>query len=52
MQDLGENVTIESVADYFRHIGIIKTNKKMGQTLINLHTDGNREAKGRGTGII
>lgn len=28
IQSLGENVTIESVADYFKQIGIIKTNNK------------------------
>lgn len=39
MQGLGENVTIESVADYFKQIGIIKTNKKTGQPMINLYTD-------------
>ncbi|ELV13264.1 Pericentrin [Tupaia chinensis] len=37
VQDLGENVTIESVADYFNQIGI-KTNKT-GQPMINLYTD-------------
>lgn len=39
VQGLGENVTIESVADYFKQIGIIKTNKKTGQPMINLYTD-------------
>ncbi|XP_041273878.1 uncharacterized protein LOC121343092, partial [Onychostruthus taczanowskii] len=34
VQGLGENVTIESVADYFKQIGIIKTNKKTGQPMI------------------
>ena len=38
MQGLGENVTVESVADYFKQIGIIKTNKKTGQPMINLYT--------------
>lgn len=37
-QGLGENVTIESVADYFKQIRI-KTNRKMGQSMINLYTD-------------
>ncbi|MCV4819745.1 collagen-like protein, partial [Escherichia coli] len=32
---VGKNVTIESVADYFKQIGIIKTNKKTGQPMIN-----------------
>uniref|UniRef100_M3XY50 FUS RNA binding protein n=1 Tax=Mustela putorius furo TaxID=9669 RepID=M3XY50_MUSPF len=36
---LGENVTTESVADYFKQIGIIKTNRKTGQPMINLYTD-------------
>lgn len=39
MQGLGENVTIESVADYFKQIGIIKPNKKTRQPMINLYTD-------------
>ncbi|KAG5206813.1 hypothetical protein JEQ12_018386 [Ovis aries] len=39
VQGLGKNVTIESVADYFKQIGIIKTNKKTGQPMINLYTD-------------
>lgn len=39
VQGLGENVTVESVADYFKQIGIIKTNKKTGQPMINLYTD-------------
>lgn len=38
MQGLGKNVTIESVADYFRQIGIIKTNKRTGQPMINMYT--------------
>jgi RNA-binding protein FUS len=36
LQGLGENVTIESVADYFKQIGVIKTNKKIEQPMINL----------------
>ncbi|XP_006005918.1 RNA-binding protein FUS isoform X2 [Latimeria chalumnae] len=39
VQGLGENVTIDSVADYFKQIGIIKTNKKTGLPMINLYTD-------------
>ncbi|OCT56692.1 hypothetical protein XELAEV_18004559mg [Xenopus laevis] len=39
VQGLGENVTVESVADYFKQIGIIKINKKTGQPMINLYTD-------------
>lgn len=39
VQGLGENVTVESVAEYFKQIGIIKTNKKTGQPMINLYTD-------------
>ena len=30
MQGLGENVTIESVADYFKQIGIIKVSRAAG----------------------
>ncbi|XP_069100331.1 RNA-binding protein FUS isoform X8 [Pleurodeles waltl] len=39
VQGLGENVTIESVADYFKQIGIIKINKKTGLPMINLYAD-------------
>ncbi|KAG5197957.1 hypothetical protein JEQ12_007647 [Ovis aries] len=39
VQGLGEHVTTESVADYFKQIGIINTNKKTGQPMINLYTD-------------
>ena len=39
MQGLGENATTESVANYFKQIGIIKANKKTGQPMINLYTD-------------
>ncbi|XP_077303305.1 RNA-binding protein FUS isoform X8 [Lithobates pipiens] len=39
VQGLGENVTVEAVAEYFKQIGIIKTNKKTGQPMINLYTD-------------
>lgn len=35
LQGLGENVIVESVADYFTQFGIIKTNKKTGQPMIN-----------------
>jgi RNA-binding protein FUS len=38
VQGLGENLTVKSVADYFKHIGI-KTNKKTRQSMINLYTD-------------
>uniref|UniRef100_A0A8C5QEV7 FUS RNA binding protein n=1 Tax=Leptobrachium leishanense TaxID=445787 RepID=A0A8C5QEV7_9ANUR len=39
VQGLGENVTVESVAEYFKQIGIIKTNKKTNLPMINLYTD-------------
>ncbi|XP_015681118.1 RNA-binding protein FUS, partial [Protobothrops mucrosquamatus] len=39
VQGLGENVTIESVSEYFKQIGLIKMNKKTGQPMINLYTD-------------
>ncbi|KAF3832003.1 hypothetical protein GH733_000815 [Mirounga leonina] len=39
VQGLGENVTVESVADYFKQTGIIKTNKKTGQPMTSLSTD-------------
>ncbi|ELW70085.1 RNA-binding protein FUS [Tupaia chinensis] len=39
VQGLGENVTIESLANYFKQIGIIKTNKKTRQPMINLYID-------------
>ncbi|KAK1337005.1 hypothetical protein QTO34_003049 [Cnephaeus nilssonii] len=39
VQGLGENVTPESVADYLKQVGIMKTNKKTGQPMINLHAD-------------
>jgi len=39
MQGRGENVTIEPLSNYFKQIGIIKTNKKTGQPMINLYTD-------------
>ncbi|KAL8186300.1 UNVERIFIED_CONTAM: hypothetical protein K2H54_067927 [Gekko kuhli] len=36
---LGENVAIELVADSFKQIGIVKTNKKTGQSTISLFVD-------------
>ncbi|KAM5181188.1 LOW QUALITY PROTEIN: TATA-binding protein-associated factor 2N [Mantella aurantiaca] len=39
VQGLGEDVSPEQVADYFKQIGIIKTNKKTGKPMINLYTD-------------
>ncbi|XP_040211947.1 RNA-binding protein FUS isoform X5 [Rana temporaria] len=39
VQGLGDSVTVEAVAEYFKQIGIIKTNKKTGQPMINLYTD-------------
>uniref|UniRef100_A0A674K8N8 TATA-box binding protein associated factor 15 n=1 Tax=Terrapene triunguis TaxID=2587831 RepID=A0A674K8N8_9SAUR len=39
VQGLGEGVSPDQVADYFKQIGIIKTNKKTGKLMINLYTD-------------
>lgn len=39
VKGLGENVTIESMADYFQPIGIIKTDFFLnGNSVIHLHT--------------
>ncbi|XP_048382075.1 RNA-binding protein FUS isoform X5 [Stegostoma tigrinum] len=39
VQGLGDNVTVEAVADFFKQIGVIKVNKRTGQPMINLYTD-------------
>ncbi|XP_069783030.1 RNA-binding protein FUS isoform X2 [Narcine bancroftii] len=39
VQGLGENVTVDTVAEYFKQIGVIKMNKRTGQPMINLYTD-------------
>ncbi|KAL3053200.1 hypothetical protein OYC64_005689 [Pagothenia borchgrevinki] len=39
VQGLGDDYTVESVADFFKQIGIIKINKKTGLPMINLYTD-------------
>uniref|UniRef100_A0A3B3QZ53 FUS RNA binding protein n=1 Tax=Paramormyrops kingsleyae TaxID=1676925 RepID=A0A3B3QZ53_9TELE len=39
VQGLGDSYTVESVADFFKQIGIIKVNKKTGLPMINLYTD-------------
>uniref|UniRef100_A0A8C1K6K7 RNA-binding protein FUS n=1 Tax=Cyprinus carpio TaxID=7962 RepID=A0A8C1K6K7_CYPCA len=39
VQGLGDDYTVESVADFFKQIGIIKVNKKTGLPMINLYTD-------------
>ncbi|XP_078535750.1 TATA-binding protein-associated factor 2N isoform X3 [Lissotriton helveticus] len=39
VQGLAEDVTPEEVGDFFKQIGIIKTNKKTGQPMINLYSD-------------
>lgn len=39
VQGLGDDYTVDSVADYFKQIGIIKVNKKTGLPMINLYTD-------------
>lgn len=36
MQGLGENVTIESVADYFKQIGIIKVLVEQGGCFLSV----------------
>ncbi|MBN3309046.1 RBP56 factor, partial [Amia calva] len=39
VQGLGEDVSPDQVATYFKQIGIIKLNKKTGLPMINLYTD-------------
>ncbi|XP_015263533.1 PREDICTED: TATA-binding protein-associated factor 2N isoform X2 [Gekko japonicus] len=39
VQGLGDDVSADQVAEYFKQIGIIKTNKKTGKLMINLYTD-------------
>ncbi|XP_055513852.1 RNA-binding protein FUS-like [Leucoraja erinacea] len=39
VQGLGEDVTTEQVAEFFKQIGVIKINKKTGSIMINLYTD-------------
>lgn len=39
VQGLGDNYTVESVATFFKQIGIIKVNKKTNLPMINLYTD-------------
>ncbi|XP_072834348.2 uncharacterized protein LOC110085131 isoform X1 [Pogona vitticeps] len=39
VQGLGEEVSPDQVADFFKQIGVIKTNKKTGKLMINLYTD-------------
>ncbi|XP_062875078.1 RNA-binding protein FUS isoform X2 [Trichomycterus rosablanca] len=39
VQGLGDDYSVESVADFFKQIGIIKMNKKTGLPMINLYTD-------------
>ncbi|XP_060761802.1 TATA-binding protein-associated factor 2N isoform X2 [Neoarius graeffei] len=39
VQGLGEDVTTQEVAEFFKQIGIIKVNKKTGKPMINLYTD-------------
>ncbi|KAM6288805.1 LOW QUALITY PROTEIN: uncharacterized protein AAHN32_013806 [Aegotheles albertisi] len=49
VQGLGDSVTVEAVADFFKQIGIIKTNKKTGQPMINLYTAETGKLKGEAT---
>ncbi|XP_069768226.1 RNA-binding protein FUS-like isoform X3 [Narcine bancroftii] len=39
VQGLGDDVTTEQVAEFFKQIGVIKINKKTGNAMINLYTD-------------
>ncbi|KAJ7309010.1 hypothetical protein JRQ81_008295 [Phrynocephalus forsythii] len=39
VQGLGDDVSPDQVADFFKQIGVIKTNKKTGKLMINLYTD-------------
>ncbi|KAM9541492.1 RNA-binding protein FUS isoform 5-T5 [Salvelinus alpinus] len=39
VQGMGDGYTVDSVADFFKQIGIIKINKKTGLPMINLYTD-------------
>ncbi|XP_041084040.1 RNA-binding protein EWS-like isoform X1 [Polyodon spathula] len=39
VQGLCENVTLEEVADFFKHCGVIKINKRTGLPAINIYTD-------------
>ncbi|KAK0149750.1 RNA-binding protein FUS [Merluccius polli] len=39
VQGLGDDYTVDLVADFFKQIGIIKINKKTGLPMINLYTD-------------
>lgn len=39
VQGLGEGVSTDQVGEFFKQIGIIKTNKKTGKPMINLYTD-------------
>ncbi|XP_034995378.1 TATA-binding protein-associated factor 2N isoform X4 [Zootoca vivipara] len=39
VQGLGDDVSTDQVAEYFKQIGVIKTNKKTGKLMINLYTD-------------
>ncbi|XP_055081858.1 TATA-binding protein-associated factor 2N isoform X2 [Periophthalmus magnuspinnatus] len=39
VQGLGEDVSVQEVADYFKQIGVIKVNKKTGLPMINIYND-------------
>uniref|UniRef100_A0A286Y2Y8 TATA-box binding protein associated factor 15 n=1 Tax=Cavia porcellus TaxID=10141 RepID=A0A286Y2Y8_CAVPO len=39
VQGLGKGVSTDQVGEFFKQIGIIKTNKKTGKPMINLYTD-------------
>uniref|UniRef100_A0A1A8CGS0 Fusion (Involved in t(12,16) in malignant liposarcoma) n=1 Tax=Nothobranchius kadleci TaxID=1051664 RepID=A0A1A8CGS0_NOTKA len=50
VQGLGDDYTVEAVADFFKQIGIIKVNKKTGMPMINLYADRNTgKLKGEAT---
>ncbi|XP_061437561.1 RNA-binding protein FUS [Lethenteron reissneri] len=39
VQGMGDEVTVEQVAEFFKQIGIIKINKRTGSPMINIYTD-------------
>ncbi|NXS58500.1 EWS protein, partial [Brachypteracias leptosomus] len=39
VQGLGDNVTLEDLADFFKQCGVVRVNKRTGQPMINLYID-------------
>uniref|UniRef100_A0A8C4R1W7 FUS RNA binding protein n=1 Tax=Eptatretus burgeri TaxID=7764 RepID=A0A8C4R1W7_EPTBU len=39
VEGLGEDVSVDDIATYFKQIGIIKTQKRTGRPMVNLYTD-------------